>query len=273
MATQNFKLLGLALILTAASSCAVSMKMQGNRFESSEVYGKTVGRIDGAIPGQANVELTPDYTFIAPSTTNPAIGATHDVYIGGALGVKDRIELSLNSNLVAHAKFQLLGAPKIRADDGNVSLSVIGSLGYNSDDRSDYGLSNNYYKSHIEYTTYGAQLVAGYRVDRLLNFYAGPFIERGDYKGSYTISGASGGAVISDTSYSGNATNTGGVLGIEIGSPRVSGMIEGAWNHTVSGNTKASYWVGGVQVIVSFGSTKVETPVSEPSSSSERTGF
>ncbi len=254
MRTQNLEFIGLALLLTAASSCAVSMKMQGNRFESSEVYGKTAGRIDTAYDGQANIELTPDYTFTAPSTTNPNLGAIHDLAVGGGMGIKDRFEIGINTNWVAHAKYQIFGAPKIRAEEGNVSLSAVASLGYDSDTRSDSGLSSNYYNSHIEYTTVGAQLVAGYRLDPLVNFYFGPFAERGNYTGTYAIQG------VSTTNYSGQATNVGGLFGLEIGSPRVSGMIEGAWNHTTSGSSKNSYWLGGAKIIISFGSVKPSEP-------------
>jgi hypothetical protein len=251
MRNVNFKLLGLALLLTAASSCAINMKMQGNRFESSEVYGKTAFRIKTAYTGQSNTELTPDDTLYPPTTSNPDVGPNHTVIIGAGLGIKDRVEIGVDTNWVGKAKFQLLGDPKIRATEGNFSLAVVGSLGFFSYDKSDTGLfSSQEYKVHFENTNYGGQLVAGYRVDRLVNLYAGPFVERGDYTGTYETVG------VSKTDFKGSALNRGGVIGIEIGSPRCTGIIEAAWNHTTSGQSKNSFWVGGAQILISFGSTK-----------------
>jgi hypothetical protein len=249
---NKIKLLGLAVLLAAmASSCAVSMKMHGNRFESSEVYGKTAFRLKSAYEGQANVELTDDYTLTPPNTGTPNIGPTHNVVIGGGLGVKDRLEFSFDSTWGATAKFQILGAPKLTADEGNFSLSVLGTLGTNSTDQSGNNLfSAQNYKVHLEYTTYSAALLAGYRLDRIVNFYFGPFVEEGTYKGNYETVG------VSNVAFDGKGRNKGGILGLEIGNPRVTGILEGVWNHTESASSRASYWLVGTQIVISFGSVE-----------------
>lgn len=268
---KNFQLLGSVALLTAASSCAVSMKMQGNRFESSEVYGKTAFRLKTGYAGQSDVQLTDDFTLVPPNTANPLVEPTHELIVGGSLGIQDRLEIGLDTNSVGKAKLQILGEPKIRAGEGNLSLAVVGTFGYRSWDKSDTGLfSTQEYKSHIENTTYGGQLVVGYRPDPILNLYAGPFIERGTYNGSYEV------VNVSKSNYDGKGLNKGAVIGLEIGSPRVTGMLEAAWNHTNSAGSKASFWVGGAQIIVSFGSTK-ESSASESRTSSGgydgRSGF
>ncbi|GEM_PF-2532609 len=265
---ENFKRFGLVILMTSASSCAVNMKMQGNRFESSEVYGKTAFRLKTAYTGQSNTLLTNDYTLFAPSVQNPDVGPSHTVIVGGGMGIKDRFEVGVDTNSVGKAKFQLLGDPKIRAGEGNFSLSIVGSLGYTSEDDSENAFfSNQGYKVHLESTTYGGQLVAGYRLDKLVNLYAGPFIERGDYTGSYEITG------VSRNDLNGHSLNKGAVIGVEFGSPRVTGMIEGAWNQTVSGSSKNSFWVGGAQIIISFGSTKSALPEDSTADIDGRTGF
>lgn len=256
------KLFGLTLVLTAASSCAVSMKMHGNRFESSEVYGKTAFRLKSDYRGQTNVELTPDYTLYAPNTTSPDIGPTHNVVLGGGIGIKDRFELGFDTTWGLTGKFQLLGQPKLRADEGNFSLSVLGTIGANSDDQSGTGwFSSNSYKIHMEYTTYSAALLMGYRPDRLINFYFGPFVENGEYKGNYETVG------VSNVSFDGKGQNRGGLVGMEIGSPRFTAILEGAWNHVESARSRNSFWVAGTQVIISFGSVKDSGRSSDSSSS------
>lgn len=250
MRTQNLWLLGLALILTAASSCAVSMKMQGNRFESSEVYGKTAFRLKTAFQGQANVELTDDYTSTPPNTTDPEIGPTHNLVIGGGVGIKDRFELSFDTSATGTAKLQIIGDPKLRAKSGNFSLSVLGSLHANGYTNSDSNwVSGQGYRLRMDYSTLSAAILAGYRADDVINFYFGPFTEYGKYSGNYETVG------VSSFDFSGKGRNAGGIIGMEIGSPRISGIIEGVWNHTRSASVKNSYWVAGTQIVVTFGST------------------
>lgn len=230
------------------------MKMQGNRFESSEVYGKTAFRLKTAYQGQANVELTDDYTSTPPNTDRPEIGPTHAIVIGGGLGIKEHVELSFDTSAAATAKLQILGDPKLTAKAGNFSLSVLGTVHVNGYDNSDSNwVSGQNYRLKMDYTTVSGAILAGYRADDLINFYFGPFAEHGSYDGNYQAVG------VSSTDFKGTGRNAGAIIGMEFGSPRVSGMIEGVWNHTESGSSKSSYWMAGTQIVVTFGSTTPES--------------
>lgn len=241
------KILGLSALMIGASSCAVSMKMQGNRFESSEVYGKTGVRFKAENRGQAEVELTPDYTVTPPNSQNPTAGPAHTLTVGVGMGIQERFELGLTSNLNFTGKFQILGEPKLTATNGNISLAVIGSAGFpqESDEGQDI-FTTQRKKINLDSQLFGGGLIAGYRVDPMVNFYAGPFAEFGTYNGTYETVG------VSTTRFEGTAQNRGAVIGIEVGSPRLTGMIEGAWNQINSGSSSATFWVAGGEIILSF---------------------
>lgn len=227
-------------LLVFGSSCAVSMKMQGNRFQSSEVYGKSALQLGGSYLGQSNVELTPDITLYAPNSQAPNIGPTHVFTVDAGVSIGERVEVQYKIPDIATGKVQIFGESKQKATDGNISAALIGSIGGLKDTEEDTGITGQRYKNSLDRKVYGLQFVAGYRPSSILNFYTGPFYEYGKYNGTYDVIG------VSSVGYSGSARNHGAVLGLELGTPENTLITEAVWNQTTNASSRRSFWLGGL---------------------------
>src|SRR5690606_11384168 len=149
-------LLALSGLFCLASSCAISMKMPANQFESSEVYGKTGLRTGLSYRGQSNLELTPNQTLRAPDTETPEIGPTHVLGANSDVGIGKRVEVTYTLLDLLTGKVQLLGDSKQTATAGNISLSIAGTIGGLKNTEEDTAwFSTRRYRTEMHRTVYG----------------------------------------------------------------------------------------------------------------------
>lgn len=220
-------------ILFLLSSCSVVVKTPMNRFDSPETRGEG-GKFEGLVgyQGRNETQLTPDYLTTAPTVTSPSMPPPgHRVIMNGSVGLIESLDLTINLNEArAGLKWQLLGAPFEGAKKGNIPLSVTSSVA--SAKESDSGtVGNNNRSVDVKELVYDLAVVSGYRFDKTLLAYGGPFVVWDRIRTSYKTNAGT-------NDLEGTLQSIGVNLGMEFDFPALFFRVEGAATQTQLGITK-----------------------------------
>ena len=244
---QQFLLVVLssALFTSVLSSCAVTLNLPTSRFDSPEAKGEPGKfRLDMlALEGNESLILTQDYTAQGPNFDNPAIeraGLSYRAAVGFSVLERADIDLKFhwNSPLMLQAKYQILGEPKTRASEGNVSLSWSLAAGRSSDQRSGSSLfeRTTAVLMSTRYTVYDTGAILGYRISDATVAYGGPFYSYYSIEGERTLKPYKGTSTVE--SFSGSPRVAGVNLGVEVGvGPSAVFMLEYSYVRTAAGAT------------------------------------
>ncbi|MCO5141668.1 MAG: hypothetical protein M9962_01100 [Oligoflexia bacterium] len=228
--------MGLLALALSLSSCAVTAKFPMTRFETPEATG-TGERVfaEGLLgyQGRNEVEFTPDYNLRAPTVTNPSVEKpSHRLMGQGYVGLLDWFDIGLtlpNSRL--GLKAQLIGEPRLRAEQGNFSAALNGGIAYSREEASSRAFSNTTQAFKLTEWQMDAGLALGYRFSKNVLLYTGPFILWDFVKINYQQNTA-----LTGTELNGTIRSVGFNLGTHITLDRVFFRMEGAGTKTKIGN-------------------------------------
>lgn len=274
MTTRNLFFGALALSgLVFFSGCAIVTKIPANRFDSPEAIGHG-DELQGGLEGGNQWVITEDDTQNPPNLSNPSFeGSTNDFFVNGGLSLSaltSRLDLDVklrfNSVFLGQLKFQLIGAPRTTAREGNFSVAITAAAGGASHTSSDTNAplfggtsttaNNSFNESAIDFG-----LIMGYRVSEWALLYSGISWTRQTYSG--TLSQTVGGGSATNYLYSGQLRQSGVDLGVELDPGLMVAKLEYAFASTKSVNTSQQYSNGyvGFELGFRFGSGK---PLEEP---------
>lgn len=222
----------IAGVLAGNAGCAVAVRAPHSHLESPEVTGGT-GKfiLDAGISRNTNVNLTNDYTISAPNTEQPTIKmdpATPGFSPGVTLW--DRVELKLKNLRAVSGKVQLLGAPYLSAEAGNLSAALVGTIASGGITE-----SASTYANTLDDTTFDLLALTGLRVNENSLFYGGLFHATGSFEGTWTNSTGS------TLGYAGSIETNGATLGVELSWKPIRLQLEGTWSRVTSGSSARNF--------------------------------
>ncbi|HAZ11242.1 MAG: hypothetical protein A2X86_08280 [Bdellovibrionales bacterium GWA2_49_15] len=186
------KILALLLLIFFISSCALGVKVPGNRFQTSETSGKKGHfRVGAGEAGMSKVTLTPASDSVYINEKNPEISnAESSLIVDGRYAATRRLDLGIlyyhDSTLSYLLKWQFLEGRFLQDKKYSMALSV--SSGYSSDYANGVN-SLRRTKSKIEYINSDLGLIAGIRPYSNFLIYGGIFDMFMTYEGQQTIDG------------------------------------------------------------------------------------
>lgn len=186
-----------ALLLLAGCAAQIEQKMKTAILLSPESQGESRIAVGAGYQSAPLVTITENVKRDPPDRARTFIEQQEKIMLHGAAGVTDWLDLHLDPASWFNAKAQLVGEPFSRAEKGNISLSVLGSIWLESDKGESERLSSNtppdvtYEKRAIALR---AGLLAGYRVSDMLLLYGGITHQRHRYHGTFDILGGTKGS-------------------------------------------------------------------------------
>ena len=209
------------ILTTILFSCATTIDVPLNRFESPEAQKHMKVKFDGGYQKQASAVLTEDYTYNAPNTTNPRLTTDDEITASASLGIYDTFEVSIRVPAEILLKYQILGLKRGEAKKGNFSLAAtISSAATGQNKTGTQWFSSTPYKIDLtqRYTNLG--IILGYRAADEFLIYGGYNHLTCNFDGTYTQG-------TNPTAISGDMVLDSAHLGLEIGQP-FSLKVEGA---------------------------------------------
>lgn len=255
----------LLVILPVVTGCALTLNQPVNRFESSEVSGRR-GQISmgGALSSRASQAVySKDVELFEPNVNDPKYESTDSLLVRANFGLNEKMDFGLkysdNGLAFAQVRYQPLGVTRVRAHEGDFSLTTGASLGFWSTSHSGTSFLSTYtIDSLTTFTGYELSVAPGYRIFDDWLVYVAPFYARTGLSGSWKQTKISDKTVI-ERNYSGNATSSGVNVGTEFFSgPRFSVTVEAGYAHNRAGNSSES--VGSIGLMLALGERRSTAP-------------
>jgi len=250
--TKYLLVTGIISLTTACST--ITTTVPANRFDTPEVSGGLLkGSFEFGLQGSHDLTIIQDTSINPPNTADPTFKRVNDdFYLGGAIGVIDRLDLQLKAPLsqrqMFQAKFQIAGDPVSVAKAGNTSLAVSAGISPHTTSGSNTHLFQNVSNAsyNIDFLAYDAAVIGGYRLTNTVLIYASAFAYFNNYDGKLTQT--LGGASTQEYTFDGKVKQRGGNLGVMLSANEMFLKLEGVYSSVIvnqlsgSDSTKRTYF-------------------------------
>lgn len=178
------------LLILFTTACSVSVRVPGNRFQTSETIGETKRPFLGAgLAGMGRVQFSPNYSRTLIDEKNPDIMYSRSLHLSGITGVTPRFDIGVVYN--NDSSFGLMGKWQFLkhslTDSLKLSSAVVLSIGVSSDKSEEN--SGRPSSLNMEFGLGDMGLLLGLRVSPKHLFYSGAYLCNMDYEGKHTLHG------------------------------------------------------------------------------------
>lgn len=178
------------LLLVLFAACSVSVRVPGNRFQTSETVGEIQRLWMGAgLAGMGKVQFTPDYSQRFVDEKNPDITYSSSLHLNAAAALTSRFDVGViyntDSSLGVMGKWQFLEHGL--TDSLKLSSALVLSIGVSSDNKKE-----NHGRPSVVDIDFGLGelgLVVGLRISPHHLFYSGAYLCDMNYTGKQTVHG------------------------------------------------------------------------------------
>ena len=172
-------------------SCAVSVRVPGNRFQTPETLAPKKVSVGVGRAGMAKVELTSDFTRHYVGERDFALTYSSSAHGSFGVGVHDRVEFGAFYNY--ESSTSLYG--KIKISDNEIGqghrliFSGVLSLGLSADSKDEVQTGSLKDEIDLSYFTYDAGLLLGYTLNEDFMLYSGIYYLEMSASGKQIING------------------------------------------------------------------------------------